>query len=304
MRTVARVAMCCLLVIAGIAVGVSAWTASRVSGQVDRVAGVFPEGDRPASSADSVTFLVVGLAPQSSSGSDVGAEMVALAHLTGDRQRVQVVSLPATLRTDASDPQGGPSLREVHVSGGPPSLVGVVESLTDVRVDHYAELDFAGFVAMTEVLGGVTVDVPDPHRNDGYSFATGPQHLEGDEALAYMRSAGAGDEGAADRQRAVLRALFDRVSEQGLLANLGRIRGLLGLLTRSLRVDAAVDDAVLTQLAWEIRGVGVLDLVTTPVRRVDTAGGRPVLHMDPDRAGRLWEYLRTDTLAEHVSEFS
>lgn len=230
--------------------------------------------------------------------------MVALVHLTGDRQRVQVVSLPPGLRTDADDPRGGPSLREVVASSGPRSLVGVVESLTDVRVDHYAELDFAGFVAMTEVLGGVTVDVPEPHSSDGHSFSTGPQHLQGGEALAYMRTGTAEDDGAADRQQAVLRALYDRVSEQGLLTSLGRIRGLLGLLTRSLRVDAAVDDAVLTQLAWDLRGVGVLDLVTTPVRRVDTDGGRPVLHLDPDRAGRLWDYLRTDTLAEHISEFS
>jgi polyisoprenyl-teichoic acid--peptidoglycan teichoic acid transferase len=42
--------------------------------------------------------------------------------------------------------------------GGVPLTVQTVENLLDTRIDHVAVLDFEGFAAITDVLGGVTVN--------------------------------------------------------------------------------------------------------------------------------------------------
>ena len=42
--------------------------------------------------------------------------------------------------------------------GGVPLTVQTVENLLDTRIDHVAVLNFEGFAAITDVLGGVTVN--------------------------------------------------------------------------------------------------------------------------------------------------
>jgi hypothetical protein len=86
----------------------------------------------------------------------------------------------------------------------------------------------------------------------------------------------------------MVQALFERVSEQGALSDLGRLTGTVESLTRSVRVDDTLDNAALVALAWELR-----------------AAGRPVFVTAPtdEQAETLWEYLRTDSLHDHLDEF-
>ena len=161
-------------------------------------------------------------------------------------------------------------------------------------------------VALTEALGGITVDVPDLHRSRGQQFEPGKHEFNGDDALAYMRSPRVEQDEvtAVPRQQQVIRALYERVREQGLLSNLGRLSGLIGLLTRSLRVDDTMDDAFLTGLAWDLRDAGAPELFTVPVKPVAEHDGVPVHAVDRERAEALFTYLRTDLLSEHRDEFT
>ena len=64
-----------------------------------------------------------------------------------------------------------------------------IEQLTGVRIDHYFEVDFSGFKAMTDAVGGVDINVP----IDSYASANreqwhvGLQHMDGTQALLYVR---------------------------------------------------------------------------------------------------------------------
>ncbi len=294
-----------LLGVAGALVAASAWTASRVTGDVDRVSGVFPEGDRPAPVDGSLTFLLVGLDTSPGAPEEGEPDMIGLGHVTQDRQRLQFVSLPANLRVEGGAESVG-TLRQAFTSGGPQSLVAAVEDMSGVRIDHYADLDLEAFRALTEVIGGITVEVPDTHSARGQRFTPGTHHFDGDQALAYMRSprVETDEASAVPRQQQVIEALFERVREQGLLSNLGRLNGLVGLLTRSLRVDDTVDDAFLTRLAVDLRDVGKPDMITVPLAEPATVDGIPVHDLDEERAARLWNYLRVDTLGVHLDEFA
>jgi LCP family protein required for cell wall assembly len=294
-----------LLGLVGVLVAASAWTASNVSRDVERLPDVFPQGDRPAPVPGSLTFLLVGL--DTSPGSTPGGEpdMIGLGHVTEDRSHLQMVSMPANLWVDETDESSG-TLRDAFDRGGPQQMIAAVEAVSGIRVDHYADLDLEAFSALTEALGGITVDVPDQHQSRGQHFTPGEHQFDGDEALAYMRSPRLEpDEVAAvPRQQQVIKALYERVREQGLLSNLGRLSGLIGLLTRSLRVDDTMDDAFLTGLAWDLRDAGAPDLFTVPVKPVAEHGGVPVHPLDRQRAEVLFTYLRTDLLDDHKGEFT
>ena len=65
----------------------------------------------------------------------------------------------------------GVMFNEAYSTGGAACAVKTVESLTGIRMDHYLEVDFAGFRKLIDDLGGVSVtttksiDDPQSHLN-------------------------------------------------------------------------------------------------------------------------------------------
>jgi polyisoprenyl-teichoic acid--peptidoglycan teichoic acid transferase len=103
--------------------------------------------------------------------------------------------------------------------GGDPGLValaGTAEQLLGIPIDYYAMVDMAGFVALIDAFGGVTVDVPnriyvhlspavEGHDWQVYDIPPGEQHLNGHEALAFARSrTGTSDYDRMHRQRCLV----------------------------------------------------------------------------------------------------
>jgi LCP family protein required for cell wall assembly len=284
----------------GLAIAAATWTTKHVEDTVERVPHVFPTGDRPAQAVAGLTFLLVGRDPASQSDTDSLADSIMLIHVDGSRKDAQVLYLPVSAQVEP----GGPTLDEVFGEGGPAQLIGDVEGFTGIRIDHYAELDFAGFRTVTDAVGGVEIDVPEPYSNDRYDFPTGRQHLDGAAALAYVRDAErASEAGAAERQQAMIAALFERVSDQGLLSDVGRLTGTLDSMADALRVDDTLSDVDFVQLVWSLRGVSEPDFLTAPLDGTTVQNGRAVVTFDPARAPLLWSYVRDDVLDEHLGEF-
>ena len=243
---------------------------------------------------------MVGVDPADVATGATRAEAALLVRLTGDRRHVQVVTFPL----DTWVAERSTTLEGAFGTGGPQGVVGAVETLTDVRVDHYAELDYAGFATVTDALGGITVDVPEEYGNRGRTFAPGPQRMDGAAVVAYVRDASAATRaGAPERQQRVVQALFGRIGELGAFSDLGRLTGLLDSVTGALRVDDSLADEDLVATAWEFRGVGEPEFVNAPAGSSGEEQGQPVTHLDEERAAALWGHLRADDLAAHLGEF-
>jgi LCP family protein required for cell wall assembly len=98
-----------------------------------------------------------------------------------------------------------------------------------VQTDHWATIDFRGFVALVDALGGVDLTVPrtivdETYPTDDYGIRrleirAGAQHLNGEEALAYVRTrAPDSDFGRMRRQQQLLLALREQaLSPAGLV---------------------------------------------------------------------------------------
>ena len=85
--------------------------------------------------------------------------------------------------------------REGRINGaynqGPANLVHTVSQNLGVPINHYVEIDFLSFAGMVDAIGGVTVDFPNPAFDAGSGLnveAAGPNVLDGEQALAYVRS--------------------------------------------------------------------------------------------------------------------
>jgi LCP family protein required for cell wall assembly len=284
-------------------IAASAWTAQQVSGDVDRVTEAFPEGDRPAPVAGGgLTFLLVGLDGSQDASDGGAAALITVGHVTEDRQHLQFVSLPPDLAA-GTDEASTATLADAFADGGPSGLMAAVETVSNVRIDHYADLDFTAFRTLTDEIGGLTVDVPAAvDARGGHHFDAGRQRLDGEQALAYMRAPQGNGEAALDRQQQVVGGLFEQVRRQANLSDPDDVTGLVRLMTGALRVDDTVDAALLTRLGLDLRNVGPPELLTVPLADAeDTDGPR---RFDEDRAAAMWDYLSRDTLVVHMDEFS
>jgi LCP family protein required for cell wall assembly len=149
----------------------------------------------------------------------------------------------------------GAELDQRGREAGRSTLVATVEALTGVHVDHFAEINFAGFDELTQALGGVPVCLNAP-AHDSYSgvdLPAGLQTVTGPAALAFVRQRHGLQDGDLDRiarQQAFAAGLAQRLSATGTLTNPVRLAQLVGVVNRNVVLDSGWNiEQALTQFA-------------------------------------------------------
>ncbi|MFC7394674.1 LCP family protein [Scopulibacillus cellulosilyticus] len=121
--------------------------------------------------------------------------------------------------------------------GGNKAIIDTVENYLNIPIDYYAKINFKGFKEVVDELGGIDVNVPfsfweydESHKHKIY-FHKGKQHLNGKEALAYVRMRHRdprGDFGRNQRQRQVIRAAINKAKSANTLFKIDDITNILG----------------------------------------------------------------------------
>ena len=165
---------------------------------------------------------------------------------------------------------------ELDKPGGGPALARrVVEYNLGVRVNYYARVDFRGFEELIDAIGGITVDVERPIKDDEYPagpaseggicrvyIPTGLQHMDGRTALRYARSRhGDNDFARNHRQQTVLLAARTQVLQPSILP---RVPQMIGILRDALQTDVPLTDIL--PIFNMARGIQSKDIV---VRSID-----------------------------------
>ncbi|MFF4685745.1 LCP family protein [Streptomyces sp. NPDC001307] len=242
-----------------------------------------------------------------SSGARSDTAMVV--HIDAGRTRATVVSIPRdTLVTRPSCPLSsggstapayGAMFNTAYAVGGPVCAVKTVESITDVRMDHYIEIDFSGFAKLVDALGGVDVtttqDIDDDQSH--LHLKAGPHHLGGKQALALARTRhGIGDGSDLGRiglQQMLIKALLEQMATTNLLTDPTKLYRVADAVTASLTTDTGLDSlGELMRLGQSLKGL-TADRVKTVMMPVVTAPSdhNRVIAKEP-AASDLWASLR------------
>ncbi|MTE13822.1 LytR family transcriptional regulator [Nocardia sp. CT2-14] len=180
----------------------------------------------------------------------------------------------------------GPELERQGREAGRASIVQTVKALTGVPINRFAEISLAGFYDLATALGGVDVclnHAVDDSYYSGAQFPAGPQHLDGSDALAFVRQRHGLENGDLDRthrQQAFLTSVANAMKGSGTLANPVRLKAL---------IDVAHKDVVLSD-GWSLTDFAstlgraespTVEFRTLPVLRYDTVDGQDVNIIDP-----------------------
>ncbi|CCQ44923.1 cell envelope-related function transcriptional attenuator common domain protein [Pseudarthrobacter siccitolerans] len=276
-----------------------------------------PAAGEPDPYADtSLNILVMGsdsrgaTADEALSGanSNQRADTLMLVHIPVDRSKIYSISLMRDLWISIPD-HGQAKINAALAFGGVPLMLQTVESLFQQRIDHVAMIDFEGFKGVTDAVGGVEVNVPQPFvsRHDHYAFIAGTQTLDGGHALEFVRERYAfadGDYQRVRNQQAFVRALFAKNLSPETLLNPVKVHNVLSAMAPFISVDSGLDAATLARLALELRDVRANDMVmfTLPTLGIDTsADGQSIVLPDPWAVERISEALAGDSLDTYVA---
>lgn len=277
-----------------------------VTANISRDLQLNPDTKRPTKdpqAVDTLNYVLIG----KDAGEKADPERndaIMLVHLNQARDQAYVVSFPRDLQVPEADGPGTTLGRTYEGGDDVSAVVEAVESMTATPVDHVAMIDFAGFVGLTEELGGVTVDNRRQFRSQGTVYPVGRIVLSGESALSYVRQGSSGEGDRAERQRDMLKAILTKALSPEVVARPQQFTRFLGNAAKRIQVDSALSDAELRSTALSLRlkpsSIELLSAPTEKVRKTDDGSVEPV---DEARMRELGDALRTDQMTAYVKKY-
>ncbi len=202
-----------------------------------------------------ITFLLLGVDQRPDDPSPPRTDNIIVLTVEPQSGKVGMVSVPRDMfvsipgfdysaKITTAYPIGESSK---YPGGGGALAKKTVSELLGYPIDYYVKIDFDGFVKIVDLIGGIDVDVPKTIHDEeyptiDYGFQTfhieaGPQHLDGETALKYVRTRHADDDfERAKRQQQVLLAVKDKLVQNKLMTTL-HLLDLVRLMNDSVEHD-------------------------------------------------------------------
>lgn len=248
-----------------------------------------------------VNFLILGADSEGPSNPNPNmrgqrSDVTMLVQLSGDRKKATVMSIPRDSWVQI--PGHGYAKINAGLSyGGVPLAIQTVENLTGVRIDHAALVNFNSFAAITDALGGVTIDA-----------AGTTQRMNGQQALKFARTRTTlprGDFDRVRRQQAWMRSMAAEVFNRDVLTSPTRLYNVLDAITRHTTVDAGLTMSVMQNLALESRDIrpGDLRFITAPYTGTGwSSDGQSIVNLNHDVCNELFNAWARGEAADYIDE--
>ncbi|MFE4229669.1 LCP family protein [Arthrobacter sp. NPDC056886] len=241
--------------------------------------------------------------------SDQRGDALVLIHLPADRKSVYGISIMRDLWVKIPGHGTGKVNAGLEL-GGLPLMTRTVEALLGQHIDHTVMLDFQGFAALTDALGGVDVNVKQAFTStadDKVYFRAGVNRLNGLQALAFVRERHAFTDGDYQRvrnQQTFLKAVMAKMASERRLADRDTVRKLIKTVLPHVTLDASFTLKSLENLAFTLRntapGRGVF--FTLPTAGTGTSpDGQSIVVQDPSATAGLSAALGSGKLAGYVA---
>ncbi|MGW2516499.1 LCP family protein [Streptomyces sp. NPDC001617] len=272
--------------------------------------------DRPAS-GDGTNYLIVGsdsraglsseqkkkLHTGSAEGKRTDSMMILHVGDSGDT----LISLPRDSNVTIPSYKGSTSgktypatgrqtkLNAAYAEDGPTLLVRTVEANMGLHIDHYVEIGFAGFANIVDAVGGVTIDIDQGFKDkySGANFKAGKQTLNGEQALAFVRTRhafAASDLQRTKNQQKFLSALAHQVATPSTVLNPFKLYPTMGAGLDSLTVDKDMSLWDLASMFWAMKGVSGGDGTSMNMPISGSVGGNLV-----------WDKAKVKTLVNELN---
>ncbi|GGK58685.1 hypothetical protein Ppa06_17300 [Planomonospora parontospora subsp. parontospora] len=276
--------------------------------------------NRPVNATGALNVLLVGSDTREGDNLKYGQKMlnagkrtdtIILMHISPNRDKATLVSFPRDSMVDmpACEGDSGNQVAARHAmintaynDGGITCTIAAIESLTDIRIDHFVEVDFTGFKNIVDALGGIRVCLKTPvdSKKAKLTLPAGWSNLNGEKALGYVRLRDYGDNSDIQRikrQQVFLTQVVKKATSSELLTDVGKLTGFISEATKSVKMDPelADDQQALIDIAMSAKALTAsgVKFITVPWG-ADPADKNRVVWRQP-AASELFESIKNDT---------
>lgn len=294
-------------------------------------------GDRPSPSAtpsapgdvhvgSAVNVLILGSDDRSGANAAIGgandgmhSDTTIVAHISADRSRVELVSIPRDLvidrptcvtRDGTEIPGKSQDMFNDAFSVGwnhsqdlataAACTWRTVETITGLRLDGFVLLDFVGLTAMVDAIGGIPICLPEAYddASTGLHVPAGPQVFDGTTAVQFARAREDLGDGSDTqrilRQHDLMGAMSASLLSAQTLADPVALFSFARAATSSLTASEGFSSlADLTGLGLSLRHVGADHVVFLSMPTAVSPKDRNRLVWAPE-ADTLWARLAAD----------
>jgi LCP family protein required for cell wall assembly len=217
-------------------------------------------------------------------------DSIIVAHVDPKEKKVWLLSIPRDTRVEVAG-RGAMKINSAHFYDGPEGAIRATEKLTGLKINHYLEANFQGFMKAVNALGGVWIDVPvaiddtqaDHTRGDKASHIdAGYQLLDGPHALTFMRARhqfADQDFSRMKNQQLFFKALADQVAK---IDNIAKLPSVVSAVAPYITTDMSLVDMI--RLTQALKSAGSKNLYTA------TAMGEwhsPFIYVDQANVDKL-----------------
>ena len=265
-----------------------------------------PEPARPAVASAGTNFLLLGT--DDASGGNSRSDSFMVLHINADHTKAYIISYPRDSYVDIPG-YGKGKINWAYQWGGVALAKKTIEQLSGVGIDHTLHVDFDGFIGLTEVVGGVTVNNPYAFSTGQYNFPVGDVELSGDKALAYVRNRynlPHWDLDRAANQRNVVKAIIVKTLKPQVIANPVTFNQLLDKASTCIQVDKGLTSDTVRDLALSMRLTtsDSIVLMQAPISGfANLPNGDSIDVVDQPKMDALSAAIKADTIDDYVAKY-
>ncbi|NYE08675.1 LCP family protein required for cell wall assembly [Bacillus niacini] len=205
-------------------------------------------------------FSVLMLGVDEREGDSGRSDTMIVLTVNPNNNSVKMLSIPRDTMTEIVGKGKEDKINHAYAFGGVPMAVDTVENFLDIPIDYYVKINMEGFKDIIDTVGGIDVENDLAFKIEGFSFPAGKIHLNGEEALAFIRMRyddPNGDFGRQERQRQVIQAV---IKEGASITSLSKAPDIFQAIGSNIKTNLTFEEMISIQKNYKEAGKNIEQL--------------------------------------------
>lgn len=205
-------------------------------------------------------FSVLMLGVDEREGDSGRSDTMIVLTVNPNNNSVKMLSIPRDTMTEIVGKGKEDKINHAYAFGGVQMSVDTVENFLDIPIDYYVKINMEGFKDIIDTVGGINVENDLAFKVEAFSFPAGKIHLNGEEALAFIRMRyddPNGDFGRQERQRQVIQAV---IKEGASISSLSKAPDIFQAIGSNVKTNLTFEEMISIQKNYKEAGKNIEQL--------------------------------------------
>jgi polyisoprenyl-teichoic acid--peptidoglycan teichoic acid transferase len=205
-------------------------------------------------------FSVLMLGVDEREGDSGRSDTMIVLTVNANNNSVKMLSIPRDTMTEIVGKGTEDKINHAYAFGGVSMAVDTVEEFLDIPINYYVKINMEGFKDIVDTVGGINIENDLAFEVEEFNFPAGKIHLNGEEALTFIRMRyddPNGDFGRQERQRQVIQAV---IKEGASISSLSKAPDIFQAIGSNVKTNLTFEEMINIQKNYKEAGKNIEQL--------------------------------------------